>query len=303
MGFSIENTVSKNGPRGFQFCSIASGSSGNCYLVRTNEAAILVDAGISGKRIIEGILATGMDPWEIDALVLTHEHIDHVKSVRVLCSKIPGLEIFCTQGTWDNAKNMPENPRLNIIEAGDSFSVGDIDVETFPLSHDAAEPCGYSFVAEGRRVTVLTDSGYVTDRAHRKLGRSDLLVLESNHDVETLKFCSYPYVTKRRILSDEGHLSNEAAGKEILRILKERLRGEFEEGGPLDEQGDFGDDANVEFPEPPVVLLAHLSKETNFPQMALQTICNIIEEEEFHDGVDVFLSVLSRDNPSEIFEV
>ncbi len=305
------------GDGGLKFCSIASGSSGNCYLVSDGFTNILVDAGISGKRILEDLARIGVVPENVDALLLTHEHIDHVKSVRVLNSKIPDLEIYCTRGTWEGIKNAPESPSLHIIRAGNSFEIGNICVDTFELSHDAAEPCGYSFDCDGRRLTILTDSGYVTGAAHEMLLKSQLLVLESNHDVETLKFCRYPYVTKRRILSDEGHLSNETAGKELLKILQQReeILNELAETGSgsslgIGSDGDGAYDSNDydeqrygAFSEAPMVLLAHLSRETNFPEMALTTVTNILEEAKYYDRADFYLHVLARDCASEIFEV
>ncbi len=265
---------------GLRVCSIASGSSGNCYLVRTDNTALLVDAGISGKRILEGLVSVGTDPQFVSALLLTHEHEDHVKSVRVLSKKIDGLKVFSSMGTWKAICDKLEKVEHYDTFAGETIKLGDISVTSFALSHDAAEPIGYSFESGGRRMTILTDSGCIGEDAHQLLSDSQLMVLESNHDVGALHFCRYPYSLKRRILSDQGHLSNEAAGKEICRILRES-----------------------EGEEIPTVLLAHLSHETNFPELAFTTVQNILAEEGYYIDRHVRVAVLLRDQISQVFLV
>lgn len=285
-----------------RICSIASGSSGNCYLVRTNETAVLVDAGISGKKILEGLENASTFPEEVAALLLTHEHIDHVRSVKVLTKKIPALRTYSTIGTWMAIRMKTGAIDHVAISAGDRFSIGDINVTAFRLSHDAVEPVGYSFEAYGRRVTIMTDSGIVLEDAHRLLARSNLIVLESNHDVETLHFCRYPYMTKRRILGDQGHLSNEACGEELCRILEERSYAAESEQASGDRCGD-SDNGSMAQAGRMVALLAHLSKETNFPEMAFQTVRNVLEENGYYVGRDIEIAILDRDKISATYEV
>lgn len=264
-----------------RFCSIASGSSGNCYLVRTDDTVLLVDAGISCKKIEEGLEAAGTKLADVEALLVTHEHTDHVRGIKPLTNKLPGLEVYCTAGTWKYIEKECSAEHTTVT-AGKDFWIGDIRCCPFTLSHDAEEPVGYSFESEGRILTILTDSGYVTDEAHELLVDSNLIVLESNHDVDTLQFCNYPYNIKRRILSDFGHLSNETTGKELCKVLDE---------------GKWG------LLETPTVLLAHLSKETNFPEMAEATIKGVMESEGYYVGRHIDMATLSRDQVSDVYMV
>ncbi|MBR6015334.1 MAG: MBL fold metallo-hydrolase [Firmicutes bacterium] len=264
-----------------RFCSIASGSSGNCYLVRTDETVLLVDAGLSCKKIEEGLTAAGTKAENIDAILVTHEHIDHVRGIKPLTNKCPDIEIYCSEGTWKHISQETKSHH-NTVSAGKEFWIGDIRICPFKLSHDAEEPIGYSFESEGRVLTILTDSGYVTEEAHEYLVDSNLIVLESNHDIDTLQVCSYPYELKRRIMSEFGHISNETAGQELCRILKDGKWGLLEK---------------------PTVLLAHLSKETNFPEMAETTVKGVMESEGYYVGRHLDMHTLARDQFSDVYSV
>lgn len=258
------------------FCSLSSGSSGNCYLVRTENTALLVDAGISGKKVLTGLAALGIKEEELKGILVTHEHVDHIKSVQVLAKKLAEANIFASGGTWQALCRKTEAERQVTIAAGMKFAVGDIEVRPFALSHDAEEPLGYSFEAGGRRISIVTDTGCITEEIHETIKESDLLVIEANHDIQMLQFGRYPYHVKRRILGDTGHLSNETAAAEICRICGES--GGYKE-----------------------VLLAHLSKENNFPEMAYQTVKNLLEERNLYIGKHLNLHIITREKLSPVF--
>ncbi len=264
---------------GLCLCSISSGSSGNCYLVKSEKAAILVDAGISGKRILEGIAKAGTAPEEILGLLITHEHIDHIKSVRVLTKKLPNMTVFSNAHTWEFLEDAVPSGRENIFETGKPFYIGDIEVTPFHVSHDAAEPVGYSFRMGSSQISIVTDTGYVTDEIYDEIRYADLLVLEANHEEGLVHMCRYPYQIKRRILGKLGHLSNVAAGEILCKVMEETKR-----------------------KKPLQVLLAHLSQENNTPALAKMTVKNILEEHNYREGKDLEIDVIVRDEVSDIYE-
>lgn len=263
-----------------QFCSLASGSSGNCYLVKSEKTILLIDVGITGRRVLAGLEKLGITPEDIDGILITHEHIDHVRSLNMIGKKASSSEIYASYGTMEEIRGKIPADRAVVIDCDEEFTIGDIAVKPFPLSHDAAEPTGYAFVHQGRQMAIVTDTGCVSEGIFRNIEGSDLLVLEANHEVNILKMGAYPYSLKRRILGDMGHLSNEAAGKclcEILRIWNRK--------------------------EPPKVVLAHLSKENNTPGQAYLTIRNILFEEDFYIDKDLNLDIIKRDEMSQLMEV
>ena len=260
------------------FCSFSSGSSGNCYLIKSDSTAILVDAGISGRRIYEGLEATGTPREQLAALLITHEHADHTKSIQTLLKRERTLKAYANARTWSQINGQVCNTQKEIFETGEAFPVGDILVRPFPVSHDAAEPVGFTFSSQGKQISIVTDTGCKNEEIIAEIKEADILVLEANHDVDMLKIGRYPWFLKKRVLGEEGHLSNTAAGETILRLLsesgKERL-----------------------------VLLAHLSKENNFPEMAYQTVKNILEEADFYIGKQLKLNIVTRDDMSLIYEI
>jgi phosphoribosyl 1,2-cyclic phosphodiesterase len=257
----------------FGFCSFSSGSSGNCYLIKSESVAILVDAGISGKRIWEGLESTCTDPCMLRAILITHEHSDHVSGLASLMKRGSGVTAYANKRTWQAIGAAAETvaaERIKHFVTGESFMVGDISVKTFAVSHDAAEPVGYTLQCKGRQISIVTDTGRVDDRLFAEIQGADTLVLESNHDEDMLKYGKYPWFLKKRVLGDEGHLSNTAAGNIILRLA---------EAGKKKRR----------------VLLAHLSRENNFPEMAIQTVTNILEEGRCHIGADLHLDTIRCD--------
>jgi phosphoribosyl 1,2-cyclic phosphodiesterase len=266
---------------GFDFCSFASGSSGNCYLIKSENVAILVDAGISGKRVWEGLKRTGTDPCMLRALLLTHEHTDHVSGLASVMKKSGDITAYANKRTWaaiGAAAEAIAPDRIEHFVTGASFTIGDIKVKSFAVSHDAAEPVGYTLRHRDRQLCVVTDTGCVDDALFAEIEGADTLVLESNHDEDMLKYGKYPQFLKRRVLGDEGHLSNAAAGDIIRRLT---------ETGNKKRR----------------VLLAHLSRENNFPEMAMQTIKNILEESKYYVGADVHISAVLRNEIGLLYEI
>ena len=262
-------------------CSFASGSSGNCFLVKTEETAVLVDAGISGRQVESDLGSLGLTAEDLDAVLITHEHTDHVRGLKVISSK-SCAPVFASEGTCRGMEFADELGLKQTFCPGESFSVGDIRISSFPTSHDAMQPAGFSFEAGGKKISIVTDTGTVTEDCYCRVRDADILVLESNHDESVLRMGRYPWFLKQRILSDEGHLSNEAAARTVLRILQEEQASGRQEKNRL-------------------VLLAHLSKENNFPEMALQTMSNILGTGGFAAGGRLRVAVLSRTERSPLY--
>ncbi len=275
-----------------RFCSFSSGSSGNCSLVKTETTALLVDAGIPLKRIREGLERTATPEETVAAVLITHEHSDHIHSLAALTgprgllrSPEEGapLAYYATRETWEAIESLPPLagrtlPEKRFCRFGEPFRIGDITVSPFRLSHDAAAATGYSFLADGRKLTIITDTGVITDEIRDYARNSDLLVLEANHDVGMLRIGPYPWFLKQRILGDRGHLSNDTAAALVCDLLNEGTA-------------------------PSVVALAHLSCRNNFPEMAWQTLANAVEEAGYRLGRDIEAKVLVRDTISELFTV
>ncbi len=269
----------------FSFCSFSSGSSGNCYLIKNGRTALLVDAGISGKRIIEGLEKTDTAREQVRGLFITHEHEDHIKSVRVLGKKLPEMSTYANEATWEQveaAKSPGLGPeRVELFSTGEDIEPEEFDgisVRAFHISHDAAEPVGYSFSFEGKKVSIVTDTGCITEEIFEEIADADLLVLEANHEPEIVRYCRYPYPVKQRIVSDTGHLSNECAGRCIRRLAQEH-------------------------PKKRQILLGHLSHENNMPDLARMTISDVLEEEDIYTGGDLKIDVILRDTMSRIYEL
>ncbi|MDR1068043.1 MAG: MBL fold metallo-hydrolase [Clostridiales Family XIII bacterium] len=261
-----------------KFCSFASGSSGNCYLVKTDNTAIIIDAGISAKRVAHG-LARSLTPEEsVEALLITHEHSDHVSGLKPLVNRFAGAEVFASAGTFDGLRIGIASDRKRLVTPGRGFEVGDIEVSTFSLSHDAAEPTGYTLKSGDKSVSIVTDTGVLTEEILSAVADADLLVLESNHDLEMLKNGRYPAFLKQRIISDNGHLSNVQAAHAVCEIMS------------MDKK-------------PRCILLAHLSRDNNRPQLAEDTVTGIALEMGWCSGRDLFIKPLMRDHMSVVFEI
>lgn len=252
-----------------EFYTLASSSSGNAALIRSGDTAILLDAGISARRIAQSLSPLGMTPEDLDAILITHEHSDHVNGIATLTKKY-AIPVYASRGT---AHFLPQaGSALRIFEAGAAFAIGDLAIQSFRTSHDAADSVDYRIDAPGGSLGALTDSGYVTDDAIKALTGVDLLLLEANHDVGMLQCGPYPYHLKRRILGEHGHLSNEAAADFALHCVK---------NGTSD------------------ILLAHLSAENNTPEVAEYTVARRLQAA----GCSVRLGVAPRDRLSEVHTV
>ena len=261
------------------FCSFASGSSGNSYLIKGEQASLLLDCGIAGRDVANGLLACGVEPQDVAGIFITHEHTDHIKSLKTV-TRMTGAPCYSTPGTLGAVKDRILTRGIEVARYGAEIQIGDVTVRSFPLAHDAMEPVGFSFTGSGKRVTVITDTGCVTEAIYETAVESDLLVLEANHERNVLLMGRYPYRLKMRILGDHGHISNEQAAQFIARILKNRKN-----------------------PEPPTIALAHLSQENNTPEMAYLTVRNILFDEGFYEKKDYWMTVLTRNERSRLITI
>lgn len=189
---------------------LASSSAGNASVVSSSSTRILVDAGLSRKETFERMATEGITPESLTAIVITHEHSDHVAGLPAIAKKL-GIPVYMSRLTAPAIPWGDFTPRLELFQSGSSFRVGDIDVTSFTIPHDAADPVGFSFRVEGIKISIATDLGYMPDSIRFHLKGSDVLLLESNHDLEMLKVGPYPWQVKQRVMGRMGHLSNDVA--------------------------------------------------------------------------------------------
>ncbi len=254
-----------------RFCSLFSSSSGNCTFIGSAKTGILIDAGVSAKRLKEALLSREIDPSSLAGIFITHEHSDHIKGMRILASTW-GIPVYATAGTM---KFLEENGHVTAkfpfeVIDGKGIETGDIFVKPFSTPHDSIESCGYQITfSDGQKAAIATDTGYVSDEMRENIVGCNLVMLESNHDVGMLRNGPYPYYLKRRILSDRGHLSNESCAefvKELVRTGTSRI------------------------------FLGHLSDENNFPDLAFQTSLAALSEIGAVNGRDCILDVNKKEN-------
>ncbi len=232
-----------------QICSIASSSSGNCIYVGTGSTHILIDSGISCKRVKTGLNTIGVEPASIDAILITHEHSDHIKGLGVV-SRRYGIPIYATELTWkkvlaSGTTGPIDESLFHKITPDIDFTIKELVIHPFNTSHDAVQPVCYTFIKGRKKIGVATDLGCYDRYIVEKLKDSNLLFIEANHDIEMLKNGRYPYYLKKRILSDTGHLSNEMSGKLVSEVMHSRLQ---------------------------YIILGHLSKENNLPEVAFAAV-------------------------------
>ena len=254
--------------------SVGSSSSGNSYIIATENSTIILDVGLPARRIIEAVHTMGRDPDDVDAVLITHEHTDHVKSVRAIGRQCPNAVFYASRGTVDNTANFQhiDDDRIHHLKAGDEFGpfdTDDVEITAFALSHDAAEPLGFTIRAENEKLAVVTDCGIITDEIFDVIKDADILIFEANHDEDLLMYGAYPYFLKQRIKGDEGHLSNRAAGELLADVLRHKS------GGILH------------------ILLAHLSQNNNVPFRARETIEEILDEAGFERDIHYTLEIAS----------
>ena len=257
------------------FCPMYSGSSGNVSYLEAGGARVLVDAGLTGCCILKGLERIGVAPKDLDAILITHEHADHIKGAGVLARKL-GVPIYANAGTWAAMEPLIGGVHLSqvrVFETGRDFYIRSLNVIPFSIHHDAQEPVGFSFQANGKKVSTMTDTGHVDQRLLRALSGSDLVLIEANHDVDMLRAGRYPYPLKRRILSNQGHLSNEASAEALIKLYAQGVRN---------------------------AILGHLSHENNTEEICLSTVRARLRQECIPDG-DFCLAVAHRDRIEGMF--
>ncbi|WP_066720615.1 MBL fold metallo-hydrolase [Clostridium sp. Marseille-P299] len=263
-----------------KLCSIASGSSGNCLYIGTDTTNLLVDAGVSGKRIENGLSSINVDPANLQGILITHEHTDHIQGLGVLARryKVPVYGTVETINAILKQGNVGkiEEGLLRFIKPDEDFLLGDIVVEPFSMSHDACNPVCYTFSSDGHKVGMATDLGKYDSYIIEKLTGSEVLYLEANHDVNMLMVGGYPYHLKQRILGDRGHLSNDLSAQLICELLHDGMQH---------------------------ILLAHLSKENNYAELAYETVRVELERSVGSKMPMPSLAVANRDTPSNLLMV
>lgn len=258
------------------FSPLYSGSSGNCTFIEAGSVRLLVDAGLPGSKIEQALCAVGAPADTITAMLVTHEHIDHVRGLGVLARKHK-IPIYANAACWEAMpSSLGEIPPacVRVIETGRDFYIKDVNVTPFATPHDAAEPVGYTFAQGGWKAGVLTDIGHVDERLIDAVSECDILLLEANHDVDMLKAGPYPYVLKQRILSRNGHLSNEDSGRALCRLFARGLRN---------------------------AILGHLSAENNDERLAMATVEETLRGEGIYSGMR--LALAHRDRPCGVFHL
>lgn len=259
-----------------KFCSLASGSSGNCQYLETDRTRVLIDAGLSGKKVEDLLTAIKVCPTTIDSILVTHEHRDHIKGVGVL-SRRYDIPIYANAGTWSGMWGVIgeiKNKNIKIFETNKFFQLRDLDIYPFGIFHDATEPVGYCLYYKNEKISILTDTGCVNNEIKDNIKGSSIYLIESNHDIKMLKEGKYPWFLKERIMSPHGHLSNEDAGDLIADIVK----GKGEK-----------------------VLLGHLSKENNTPFLAYNTVKRILRGVGIKAQKDISLDLTFREKPSIVY--
>lgn len=261
------------------FCPLFSGSSGNALYVATERTRLLVDAGLPGKVVTDALVGIGVNPASLSAILITHEHSDHIKGAGVLSRKFD-LPIYATPGTWLAMEQSigPVSPRNRREFYPDTdFFVDEIGVVPFGIPHDAAEPVGYRLSYGRFSVATATDMGIMRKNVLEQLAGVDLLLLESNHDPDMLKRNPrYSQALKKRILGNKGHLSNEACAQAVLSLAETGVRH---------------------------VVLGHLSAENNLPELAFNTVCGMLKEAGLVCGRDVTVDMAWRGRVGNVYVI
>lgn len=254
-----------------RFCSLVSGSSGNALYLEHKNTKILIDCGISCSRICEALKSIDVSPADIDGILVTHEHSDHVSGIKVFTNKFD-CPVYTGEKTLEKITCYDG---ISVV-AGEFFETGDISVMPFNIPHDASQPFGYTFMLDGVKLSVATDMGKIDARVAETLRGSEFVFIEANHDVEMLKTGPYPYYLKERIRGNEGHLSNEQCAS-LVAALARTGTSRF--------------------------VLGHLSNTNNTPQIALDTVANVLVSEGHKIGEDITLDVAKRHSVSKIYEI
>ena len=256
-------------------CPLFSGSSGNSIYVAFGGIRLLVDVGMTASRIEAELREIGVDIREIDALLITHEHIDHIRGIGVLCRKY-GLPVYANEGTWNGI--MAKDSRIparcvRTFYTGEDFYIGDVNIHPFSIPHDALEPVGYAFSCKGLKCAVATDIGHIRAQWLEAVAGSQAVVLEANHDIDMVQMGPYPQRLKQRILGRNGHLNNEDSAKALLELVKTGTC---------------------------AVFLAHLSADNNLPELAYNTVCGALNAAGYDADDEVCVHVARRDRVSDL---
>ncbi len=260
-----------------RYCSLASGSNGNCHYIEQDRARVLVDLGLTARTVENRLRSLEVDPGGIRAILVTHEHSDHVQGVGVWARRYK-IPIMASEGTWSamakSVGNIPGELQV-VLKPGKGYRLDDLRIEAFHTYHDARDPFGYSFECGDRKLTIMTDTGTVSSEMEAHLKRSQFAVVESNHDIDMLMNGSYPWPLKKRVRSNLGHLSNQDCGLLLRRVME----------------------VNPEA----TVLLGHLSDENNEPQLALETVQHLVEPVLPVEKQHIYLTV--RGDMTKMFEI
>jgi len=255
---------------------LASGSSGNSIYINDGKNSFLVDAGLSGKKIVNRLKKIDVHPDEIDGIFITHEHKDHIKGVGILSRRLD-VPIYANDETWASCNHeLGKLKEKNIKVFDKEFSFGDFDIRTIRISHDASAPVAYVVNRNNKKIILATDMGYINDELMEELNDVDLLLSESNHDIDMLMSGSYPRFLKNRIRGNQGHLSNDAAAEILPKIINGKC---------------------------PNILLGHLSKENNNPKVAYMTVENILKQEGLIVDQDLRLDLTYQNKPTRVYEI
>lgn len=264
-----------------RLCSIASGSSGNCIYVGSETTHLLVDVGISGKRTENGLNQLGITAGDLDGILITHEHTDHISGLGVMARKY-GLPIYATPGTIAAIRatgglGKIDSSLFHEVKEDVKLTIKDLTVNPMRISHDAAQPVAYRISYGSRRVGICTDLGIFNDYTVECLKGMDAVLIEANHDVNMLQVGPYPYYLKQRILGERGHLSNENSGKLLSRILHDGMEH---------------------------IILGHLSKENNLPELAYEAVrMEITLGDNPYNANDFRIQVAKRGEPSPVVNI
>ncbi|MEG0251288.1 MAG: MBL fold metallo-hydrolase [Christensenellaceae bacterium] len=261
---------------GLEIAPLFSGSKGNCIYIGTQTSKVLIDAGFSCTKIAQELQKVEIDLSEIDGILITHEHSDHTAGIGVISRKYD-VPIYVNEPTWQQIEHRVgkiEPKNLRLIEEQD-FYIKDLCIQPYAISHDAVCPFGYSIFSQGKKISVMTDLGKVTDKIMQQVADSSIVLLESNHDVEMLKCGPYPYYLKRRILSTHGHLSNADAAVTALKLAQAGVKG---------------------------ILLGHLSEKNNFYELAYETVSCALQQNGFIIGKNVALGMAKREGVTGKYE-
>ena len=250
---------------------------GNCLYVESENTKLLIDAGVSLKKIEAGLETLNVSPSSLDGILVTHEHSDHIQSLGNLSKKF-NLPVYANSETFDAMPKQTDKistENINKFKVAEKFQIKDIEVNPFSIPHDAANPCGFNITNNSDKISIATDIGHMTNDILKQLEDSKFILLESNYDTEVLKCSKYPYLLKQRIAGPNGHLSNDVASKVINYLLQGNLK---------------------------TAMLGHLSKESNFPELAYQTVLDELISNDYDEN-NFSLSVASRDEHSNIIKL